>query len=60
MRACHQAKGIDFCHACGDFPCNNTGFNEHMHRRWIELNEHVRKVGIEKYYEQTKDQPRYR
>lgn len=59
VRACHQAKGVDFCHACDEFPCDHTGFDEHLHRRWIKLNERIREAGIEQYHEETKDQPRY-
>ena len=60
VRACHQAKGVDFCHACDEFPCGHTGFDEDLHRRWIQINERIRATGVERYYEETRDQPRYR
>lgn len=59
VRACHQEKDIDYCHQCDDFPCNKTGFDEHLHARWIKLNERIKAVGIDQYYEKTKDQHRY-
>ena len=59
VRACHQAKEVDFCYACNEFPCDHTGFDEHLRHRWIKLNERIRQVGIERYYDETKDQPRY-
>lgn len=59
VRACHQEKQIDFCFQCKDFPCDNTGFDAHLHARWVKLNEHIRAVGIEQFYEETKDKPRY-
>ena len=59
VRACHQAKGIDFCYACDDFPCDHTGFDEHLHRRWIRLNQRIREVGVAQYYDETRDKPRY-
>lgn len=59
VRACHQEKDIDYCHQCDDFPCNKTGFDEHLHARWIKLNERIKAVGIDQYYEETKDQHRY-
>jgi hypothetical protein len=59
VRQCHQEKGIDFCHQCDDFPCDRTGFDNHLHARWIKLNERIKSVGVEQYYEETKDKPRY-
>jgi hypothetical protein len=59
VRKCHQEKKIDFCHECKDFPCDKTGFDKHLHDRWIKLNERIKAVGIERYYEETKDKPRY-
>ena len=59
VRACHQEKAIDYCHECPDFPCERTGFDEHLHARWIKLNQRIREVGIEQYYAETKESPRY-
>ena len=59
VRSCHQEKNIDYCYECDEFPCQKTGFDEHLHARWIKLNELIREVGIEQYYAETKDQPRY-
>lgn len=59
VRACHQEKSIDYCHQCEEFPCDKTGFDEHLHARWIKLNERIKAVGIEQYHAETKDQHRY-
>ena len=59
VRPCHQEKNIDYCYECDEFPCNKTGFDEHLHARWIKLNERIREVGIEQYYAETKTLPRY-
>ena len=59
VRSCHQTKGVDFCHACDDFPCDHTGFDESLHRRWIRLNERIRMIGVARYYQETQDKPRY-
>lgn len=59
VRGCHQEKGVDFCFQCDDFPCNNTNFDENLHNRWIKLNYEIREKGIEAYYAETKDKPRY-
>lgn len=59
VRACHQEKKVDYCFQCDDFPCTNTNFDEHLKKRWLKLNEKIRKTGIESFYAETKDQPRY-
>jgi hypothetical protein len=59
VRGCHQEKNIDFCFECNEFPCNKTNFDENLHSRWIKLNEMIRNIGIEAYYNKTKDKPRY-
>jgi len=59
VRNCHKKKGVDFCFQCKDFPCDRTGFDEHLRRRWIGINQRMNEVGVEKYYQETKDIPRY-
>ncbi|MCP4023082.1 MAG: DUF3795 domain-containing protein [Desulfobacteraceae bacterium] len=59
VRACHQEKNLDYCYECEDFPCQKTGFDDHLFKRWVKMNQRIREVGIETYYEETKDTPRY-
>lgn len=59
VRSCHQEKGVDFCFQCEDFPCDKTNFDEDLHKRWIRLNNEILEKGIETYYAETKDKPRY-
>jgi len=59
VRSCHQQKNIDFCFQCDDFPCTKTNFDGDLHKRWIRLNHQIREIGIEKYYSNTEDKPRY-
>ena len=59
VRGCHQEKNIDFCFQCDDFPCNKTNFDENLEKRWIQINERIREIGIEAFYAETKDKPRY-
>ena len=59
VRSCHQQKNIDFCFQCDDFPCNKTNFDGDLQKRWVKLNERIRDIGIESYYAETKDKPRY-
>jgi hypothetical protein len=59
VRDCHEKKSVDFCFQCSDFPCNDTGFDQHLYQRSVEINRRMNEIGIEKYYEEIKDKPRY-
>lgn len=59
VRACHQDRGIDFCFECEAFPCDKTGFDPHLKDRWVKLNERIRNVGIERFFDETRGNPRY-
>ena len=56
---CFVEKGVDFCFQCDEFPCEKTNFDPDLERRWIEMNTRMRKIGVEAYYEETKDMCRY-
>ena len=57
---CYKQKGVDFCFQCEEFPCEKTNFDPHLRKRWIEMNNRMKEIGVEGYYEETKNQPRYR
>jgi hypothetical protein len=57
---CHKSKGVDFCFQCDEFPCDDPGFDADLCRRWIQMNERMKEIGVEAYYEETKGLPRYR
>jgi hypothetical protein len=59
VRDCHEQKNVDFCFQCSDFPCDKTGFDEHLHKRSIDINIRMKEIGVEKYYNEIKDKPRY-
>jgi len=59
VRPCHQEKGVDYCFQCDEFPCNRTNFDEQLTKVWVAVNEKIRKMGIEQYYEKSKTRPRY-
>jgi hypothetical protein len=59
VRLCHEQKKVDFCFQCKDFPCNNTGFDRHLYKRHADINMRMKKTGVENYYEEIKDKPRY-
>ncbi|MGE5809087.1 MAG: DUF3795 domain-containing protein [Nitrospirota bacterium] len=56
---CSKSKGVDFCFQCQEFPCNKSNFDPNLHERWIRMNRRMRELGVEAYYEETKDRPRY-
>jgi hypothetical protein len=59
VRHCYKDKEVDYCYQCEDFPCNNTGFDDNLTQRWLSINHKIRKIGLESYYNEIKDQPRY-
>jgi hypothetical protein len=59
VRVCHKEKSVDFCFQCSDFPCKNSGFDTHLEQRWIRINQRMKEVGVEEYYNEIKDKPRY-
>jgi hypothetical protein len=58
--ACCQARNIDFCGQCDEFPCEKTSFDPDLKRRWTQMNCRIKELGVEAYYEETKDEPRYK
>jgi uncharacterized protein DUF3795 len=59
VRGCHQSKHVDFCFQCDEFPCNKTGFDEHLFNRSVNINNRMKEIGVEAYYNEIKDVPRY-
>ena len=59
VRGCHQENQVDFCYQCDEFPCDRTNFDERLHKVWILINEKIKNIGIEAYYEEVKLRPRY-
>lgn len=59
VSTCYQDKGVDFCFQCENFPCDKTNFDPHLECRWRQMNERMKEIGVEAYYEETKGLPRY-
>ncbi len=59
VKGCSIDKNVDYCFQCGFFPCDNTGFDENLKKRWISIQDRMREIGIEQYYNDIKDKPRY-
>ncbi len=58
--ACYRQKGIDFCFQCDEFPCEKTNFDPDLKRRWVDMNNRMKEIGVEAYYQETKDSSRYK
>lgn len=59
VRECSENKRVDFCFQCSAFPCDKTGFDENLQKRWKLANEEMKECGVEAYYNKVKDIPRY-
>ncbi len=59
VRDCVREKGVDYCFECSLFPCEEHGLPEGLRQRWETSNLRMEEVGIESYYEEAKDRPRY-
>lgn len=59
VKHCYKNKNVDYCFQCADFPCNNTGFDENLSQRWLKINHRIREIGLENYYHEIKEKPRY-
>jgi hypothetical protein len=56
---CFKSKGVDYCFQCDEFPCDKTNFDPHLLQRWIDMNMRMKSIGVEAFYEETKELPRY-
>lgn len=59
VRACAEEKNINFCYECSEFPCDHTGLDPNLYKRHVAINEEIRNIGPEAYYQKIKDTPRY-
>ncbi|MDO9509653.1 MAG: DUF3795 domain-containing protein [Thermovirgaceae bacterium] len=59
VQHCVRENGVDFCFECEKFPCEEHGFPEGLKKRWEANNRRIRDLGIEGYYAEVKDDPRY-
>ena len=60
VRDCYKQKGVDFCFQCDEFPCDKSNFDPDLKRRWIQMNNRMKDIGIESYFLESMDLPRYR
>jgi hypothetical protein len=58
-RTCFKEQGVDFCFHCEEYPCERNAYPENMDRRWRSYNDRMREVGVEEYYRESLERPRY-
>ena len=59
VKDCYKDNGINYCYQCKMFPCDKTGFDDNLKQRWLKINYRIREIGLEAYYAEVKDKPRY-
>jgi hypothetical protein len=59
VKQCYKVQKVDYCYQCNHFPCDNTGFDENLKLRWVKINTRIREIGLDNYYNEIKDKPRY-
>lgn len=56
---CHRGRGVDFCFQCSEFPCADSGFQGGLFERWVKTGRRMKEDGVERFFEDTRDDPRY-
>jgi hypothetical protein len=59
VHSCHEEKRVDFCYQCEEFPCDRTHFDPPLRQAWVQINEKIRKIGIEQYDAEIRARSRY-
>ncbi len=61
VASCNELKEkvMDYCFQCDSFPCEKHGLHADLERRWRERNLRMREIGVNAYYDESKDVPRY-
>ncbi|MBN1953199.1 MAG: DUF3795 domain-containing protein [Bacteroidales bacterium] len=59
VRECSEKKGVEFCFQCDEFPCDHSGLDENLQRRWVSSNLKMRDIGVDSYYHEIKNTHRY-
>ena len=59
VKQCSKDHSVDFCFQCTEFPCKKHGFDKHLENRWININNKMKKIGVEGYYKEIENLSRY-
>jgi hypothetical protein len=58
-RTCFRSHGVDFCFQCAEYPCARNDYPLEFERRWRANNDRMREVGVEQFYKESLEKPRY-
>jgi hypothetical protein len=58
-RTCFREQAVDFCFQCEEYPCERNAFPENMAQRWRSSNDRMREAGVEEFYTESLERPRY-
>jgi hypothetical protein len=58
-RTCFREQKVDFCFQCGLYPCDRNEYPENLAQRWRACNDRMLQVGVEQYYQESLEKPRY-
>jgi len=56
---CISGRGLDFCYQCEEFPCERSNLQGALKERWIRMNNRMKEKGIQNFYEESRNEPRY-
>jgi hypothetical protein len=59
VKECSRDKAVNFCFQCPEFPCDHTGFDINLQKRWLAINKRMKEIGVERYFAEIKDKSRY-
>lgn len=59
VKQCSKDHSVDFCFECDEFPCSKHGFDDHLEKRWITIQNKMRNMGVKNYFLEIKDKSRY-
>ena len=56
---CAREHGVTYCFECEKFPCKEHGMPDRLARIWRMNNERMQENGVEEYFKNENDKPRY-
>ena len=58
-RTCFKEQDVDFCFQCSLYPCYRNSYPELFAETWRKNQDRMREVGVERFYEESLQKPRY-
>ncbi|OIO84956.1 MAG: hypothetical protein AUK32_07915 [Candidatus Aquicultor secundus] len=58
-KTCHREKGVTFCFECDEYSCNRNNYGPELDAKWKAINNKMKEIGVEAYYQEQAKSPRY-